>query len=94
MTATELHHLGYGRAVLTGKSLKQLVPLCRDCHQEIEYAPSGRKRSVVEVHRAFVSRWRRVKDAPFNRSVGRCARCGRKARKGSNLCRNCEKGSG
>src|SRR5438874_8725109 len=58
--AEVIHHRGYGRAVMLGKSLNQLVPLCHACHQEVEYY-KGRKRSFAKAHAQYNRLWARVK---------------------------------
>ena len=35
--AYEAHHLSYGKDVLLGKDLTQIVSLCGDCHHKIEF---------------------------------------------------------
>lgn len=35
--ATELHHNRYSRKELTGKSVKFINPICRECHEKIEF---------------------------------------------------------
>lgn len=96
--ATEIHHLGYGRKVLEGKTLKPLVPLCRECHERIEFTPDGTKRMMKEAHSAFMLLWNKVKSKPPNpvfppekRVKPTCLVCGAKNRKGSVHCRPCEK---
>jgi hypothetical protein len=92
--ATEWHHRGYGLAVLLGESLTPLSPLCRRCHHKVEYCSSGRKRTLVQSHSAFVRltgrERRRVKGLPpeERKSVpGYCRECGCKAKRGFLHCR-------
>jgi len=90
--ATQFHHLGYGRDVLAGRTLHQLVPLCSPCHERVEFEPRARKRTLIEAHRAYVRLWKRVKKkTPWGRKVGKCVQCGHKARKHMKLCRKCQK---
>lgn len=45
-----VHHTSYRVKVLKGKSIRQLVSLCHDCHQSVEYDESGdRRRSFAQV---------------------------------------------
>jgi len=48
LTST-LHHTNYGYEVLSGKTLKGLVPLCSVCHYAIEFAGKT-KRSLCEAN--------------------------------------------
>ena len=50
--AFEVHHLRYHKNDLTGKRLKYLRPICRSCHQGIEFE-GGKKQSVREAKTAF-----------------------------------------
>jgi len=42
--ATEIHHEKYNRATLEGKTLKYLHPVCRKCHERIEFDPETGKK--------------------------------------------------
>lgn len=55
------HHRGYGKAVLLGYEIKQLVPLCSKCHTKVEFWPNKKKRTLQEAHSAFVRLWKHVK---------------------------------
>ena len=97
--AEHVHHLGYGKHVLAGISLTQLVPLCGKCHREVEFDGTGRKRTLVQTHTAYVRKWKALskekrKIALKDRicSYGYCKKCGKKARKGSTYCRPCSRG--
>lgn len=52
--ATQIHHLKYSSGVLLGFDTKKLVPICGDCHKEIEFT-DGVKNSMddanIKVHR-------------------------------------------
>lgn len=50
--AFEIHHLRYHKNDLTGKRLKYLRPICRSCHQGIEFE-GGKKQSVREAKISF-----------------------------------------
>lgn len=47
--ATNIHHNRYTLETLDGVSLKELFPLCRPCHEKIEFKDDGTKRSMVGV---------------------------------------------
>lgn len=51
--ATELHHNRYHRNDLTGKKLKHIHPICRGCHEGIEFGPNGGKRELVFAKKNF-----------------------------------------
>jgi hypothetical protein len=46
--ATQIHHLGYGWEVLVGLNVKPLAPVCRPCHDKVEFRPDGSKRTLIE----------------------------------------------
>lgn len=50
--ATELHHNRYHRNDLLGKRLKYIHPLCRTCHEEIEFKADGRKSNLRQAMKA------------------------------------------
>jgi hypothetical protein len=50
--ATELHHNRYHANDLTGKRLKYINPICRGCHEGIEFR-DGEKSTVKQAKRAF-----------------------------------------
>ena len=43
---TQVHHEEYTRENLSGASLEFLHGICRRCHYEIEFTPTGRKRTL------------------------------------------------
>lgn len=47
--ATEVHHKEYSVEVFEGRDDTKLVPLCRWCHERIEF-DNGRKRSLEEAN--------------------------------------------
>lgn len=51
-SATELHHHRYHRNDLIGKKTKFIDPICRECHEKIEFS-SGRKNKLHEAKIAF-----------------------------------------
>ena len=51
--ATEAHHNRYHKNDLIGKRIKFIKPLCRRCHQSIEFDDRGFKRPVDRVHKEF-----------------------------------------
>lgn len=50
--AENIHHVGYGRAVLGGERDEALMPLCRGCHHRVEF-DGERKRTVTEAQAVF-----------------------------------------
>ncbi len=48
--ATQAHHLSYHIEVLAGDNLKPIMAMCRQCHKEIEFDESGRKRVLHEAN--------------------------------------------
>ena len=50
--ATELHHNRYSLKDLQGKRLKFIKPVCRQCHEEIEFK-NGEKATVGQAKMAF-----------------------------------------
>lgn len=51
--AEVVHHYNYSSETLLGTSLDHLYPLCKDCHDVIEFAKSGKKRMVKEAQMIF-----------------------------------------
>ena len=51
--ATQIHHANYSMAVLMGKELGALHPICYACHQAIERWPWGAKRTLKEANKAL-----------------------------------------
>lgn len=41
--AAQIHHASYTLGNLSGRECTQLFSLCADCHQRIEFTPSGQK---------------------------------------------------
>lgn len=68
------HHVRYTRENLSGRSMDGLVPMCWDCHREIEFGPDGAKRSPREAELAA------SKKSPHKRKKKRdrdaCVCCG------------------
>jgi rRNA maturation protein Nop10 len=50
--ATELHHNRYHRKDLLGLTLDNIHPLCRECHEEIEF-DNGHKSTLDQAAKAF-----------------------------------------
>lgn len=50
---SQVHHLSYDTAVLEGRRLDQLVLVCRDCHQRLEFDKHGNKRSTNDAAKEF-----------------------------------------
>lgn len=49
--AVQVHHRTYDEKTLRGLRLDRLVPLCRKCHEQIEFDAMGRKRTLAETAR-------------------------------------------
>lgn len=58
LNATQIHHTSYRRSVLVGTDLSKLIPLCRSCHQGIEFTDKGAKRTIIQARRIFYRQWR------------------------------------
>lgn len=43
-----LHHVHYEEPLLRGDTVRGLVPICRGCHQTVEFDEDGAKRSIRE----------------------------------------------
>jgi len=48
-SANLLHHRSYGIETLTGKNIGSLIPMCKDCHDYIEFDQYGNKRGFSKV---------------------------------------------
>ena len=57
--AAQIHHRSYDRATLLGLILTFLEPICKRCHEKIEFTETGRKRSRRAVEYAFKRRQRK-----------------------------------
>lgn len=55
--ATTIHHLSYSRDILLGNDLSLLAPLCRTCHNRVEFAgpPCGRRATAGRFKRTIAS---------------------------------------
>lgn len=97
--ATVIHHIGYGKSVLEGRTLHQLAPLCVGCHAKVEFRKGQRKRSMAEALVIYHRLWRKVKsDAKATDDVEvmkqlftRCKQCGNPAKRQSQHCRPCDR---
>lgn len=65
--ATELHHNRYHKNDLIGKRLKYINPICRQCHQRIEFR-DGEKATVGEARKSFQKSRNRLKKRKRNAS--------------------------
>ena len=48
------HHRSYSKEVLLGEDMTQLIPLCRECHKDVEFFKDGSKRMMDEVEARLV----------------------------------------
>lgn len=74
MDATEVHHSSYSRAVMEGRDLTKLIPLCRSCHQKIEYDRNGNKRTTKQAQSAFRRLWGKLPEYIRQRFIRRARR--------------------
>lgn len=49
--ASQVHHKSYAIEVLLGDDIKPLISICRKCHDHIEIAPDGTKRTLAEANK-------------------------------------------
>lgn len=88
--AEVLHHIGYSKETLLGSDLKSIVPLCRSCHEKVEFDGNGKKRTFVGAHTAYVRLLKKTKKIPGTNPVAnKCKYCGSQAKKGERTCRAC-----
>jgi hypothetical protein len=66
--AQQVHHREYTRANLEGRSLHGLEPICRECHEAIEFSKSGGKRLIDHANLALEKIRRRTADAAKQRA--------------------------
>ena len=52
----QVHHLSYDEETLMGRRMSNLVQLCRTCHLQIEFTPTGEKRAMREVNKMLKKR--------------------------------------
>lgn len=83
--ATQIHHRDYSPETLKGESLKSLCPICRGCHDKIEFTEDGRKRSLSSANVFLAKLIAGIKAVP-----GTCRLCFRDAPKRSTVCRKCK----
>lgn len=91
--AEQVHHQDYRRETLIGSDLTALVAICARCHRKIELSRSGNKRTLEEANRRL-SELRSGDTDRKKRKVRirvKCARCDKKATKGSLYCRPCSR---
>jgi len=50
-----VHHRKYDAATLKGETLEWLSAICRDCHDAIEFAPTGQKNTVSRANRRLAA---------------------------------------
>lgn len=65
--ATELHHNRYHTNDLTGKRMKYIHPICRSCHERIEFVGVGQKAAVGQAKKSFKKLRKRKLDGYDNR---------------------------
>ena len=94
-SATELHHNRYHTNDLTGEVIRHINPVCRACHQSIEF-PDGYKGTVYRAAAEFNKKRKQLlspkpaKDVPPGPIF--CA-CGQYRKKNKPVCAACERRS-
>lgn len=51
--ANTIHHLSYTKDILLGNDLSLLTPLCRRCHNQVEFANGKVKRTIHSSQRQY-----------------------------------------
>lgn len=95
--ATAVHHLTYGKLVLSGHQDDQLVSICGGCHRAIEFHFGDKVCNAFATVRKLLRRILRTKGHEAYQSAKialwpRCAECNAKARQldTRNLCQRCQ----
>lgn len=93
--AKVVHHFRYGRTVLRGKKFgRDLVPLCHECHEKIEFTSDRVKRSLRQAQIRFVELLDEIgywNLKPYVRKIPSYARLGLKGMSTSGCCTACGK---
>lgn len=87
--ATQVHHTDYTRDTLAGECLSALVPICRDCHERIEFRPDGSKRPLLEANAALAKPKRKKPKKPKPKREPGDLTSIQKRRAGAVLCAIC-----
>ena len=93
--ANQVHHTKYTLANLSGESLEGMVPICRECHQNIEFNRKQQKVSLFNANRKL-DKLTGVSTEPEaevlrDKGPGECARCGVRIAKSQSYCWHCSK---
>lgn len=89
-----IHHKGYGRDTLEGRTLDHLIPLCDPCHKRVEFKQSGKKRTIPEANLVLVRMLRCVRKAKprvASAGPGRSCMCGKLSQKYQKVCKKCRR---
>ena len=93
--ANQVHHTKYTLANLSGESLEGMVPICRDCHQTIEFNGKNQKLSLHHANQKLdVLTGVKSEPVPEVRSDpgrGECCRCGKPIARSQVYCYHCAK---
>jgi hypothetical protein len=93
--ATQVHHTNYTLANLTGESLEFMVPVCRDCHEAIEFSDRGRKRTLKQANQKLDILTgvinEPVPEVRPDQGRGECCRCGKTIARSQSYCWHCSK---
>lgn len=54
--ATQVHHIRYGVADLTGVRLRFMRPICEGCHVSVEFTECGSKTTVAKAKKRYQKR--------------------------------------
>ncbi len=58
-----IHHLDYSHETLAGLNMDSLTPLCKPCHEAIEFQEDGSKRNLSESQKEYAKRRLIAKDS-------------------------------
>lgn len=84
-----VHHIKYELANLSGRSLKNMVSLCHDCHKDIEFDEKGVRRNLDA---SIIITKKRIREAQINGNI--CTEClSNKCKKGKLKCGACVRGN-
>lgn len=75
--ATEVHHSDYTIGNLSGKTIEDLWPVCRTCHERLEFDINGNRRNLDDVVRDL--KWYIKRKSSVNK--GYCCKCNKKIKK-------------
>ena len=87
--AQAVHHLDYSELTLRGETLDQLIAICYNCHNKVEFKDNGEKRTLFGVMLFCKKLFKKKKTEPPKR---KCKMCKKNiAKMNSKMCRPCMK---